>query len=77
MASYDVALWRWWPRVFADVVEDIEADSPLVAVLQLMEKHKIRVVAYAAARVVPRGPIHRYESIRRYVPPVREEVSYE
>jgi hypothetical protein len=60
MTTYDVVLWRWWPRVFADVVEEIEAQSPLVAVLRLMEQHNIRVVAYATARVLPRGPIHCY-----------------
>lgn len=87
MQYYDVALWRWWPLLMADVVEVVQAYSPRSAVYDVMERYSLRMVQRAAVRaVVPLvcpgstevrgwrgvGPILRWDDVTC---PVREEVT--
>jgi hypothetical protein len=70
---YDVALWRYWhaddlhyPESFPVVDTAVQADSPLMAALQLMEQYKIKRVARAAVGL-PDHTVQRWEQgLSRY-----------
>jgi hypothetical protein len=60
--SYDVALWRYWPTCELPVVDvSVSAVSPLLAVLSLMDRYKLKRVAYAAVGL-PDQTIKRWQS---------------
>ena len=61
MQTYDVALWRYWPDFHLPVVDYVEAETPLLAVLSLMATHKLKHVARAAVGLPDGGGIKRYE----------------
>ena len=70
MNTYDVALWRCsfdGGAHFPEYVAHIDADSPLLAALDLMNTHHLRKVARAAV-AAPDGAITRWENgLRLYV----------
>jgi hypothetical protein len=47
-ARYDVALWRYWPGSRFPSVGEVEAGSPLLAVLSLMHRCKWKQVVHVA-----------------------------
>ncbi len=49
MRRYDVALWRWWPSLFPDWCEVVEAPSPFAAVEAVMQRHGCMTVQHTAA----------------------------
>jgi hypothetical protein len=59
--TYDVALWHYWPTTALPYTDDVEAESPLLAVLSLMQAHNLKHVAYAAVRL-PDGTFQRYQT---------------
>jgi hypothetical protein len=60
--SYDVALWLFWPtNDFPIVDEMVTAASPLLAVLSLMDRCKLKRVARAAVGL-PNHSIKRWET---------------
>ena len=62
MDTYDVALWRSFPLFHGfPYVGEVQADSPLLAVLTLMSTHNLKYVAYAAARVPSQAKITRFQ----------------
>lgn len=61
MAHYDVALWRSWPSHRFPLVEEVEAETPLLAVLSLMASHNLKHVARAGVKL-PAGRIRRFEN---------------
>jgi hypothetical protein len=81
--TYSVALWRTGSRGELPFFDDLFcASSPLVAVLELMQRHKLTYVVRASVRC-PDGSMWRKEHIRRErddVFPMRslqKEISYE
>ena len=59
--TYDVALWKWWPSLGPDYVEDVQAPDALSAIYTLMRLRRLDEVAHAAARVVGRPGIERWD----------------
>jgi hypothetical protein len=60
--SYDVALWRYWPTHDLPVVDvAVSATSLLLAALSLMDRCKLRRVAYAAVGL-PDQTIKRWQT---------------
>ena len=59
-ARYDVALWRYWPSSWFPYVGEVKASSPLLAVLDLMSRCKLKHAAHVAVRL-PDGSIKRWE----------------
>jgi hypothetical protein len=49
MRQYDVALWRWWPSLFPDWCEMIDAPGAFAAVEVVMWRHGCMTVQHAAA----------------------------
>ena len=49
MRRYDVALWRWWPLLFPEWCELVEASSAFAAVEAVMRRHGCMTVQHAAA----------------------------
>jgi hypothetical protein len=49
MRHYDVAVWRWWPSLFPEWCEVIEAPSAFAAVEAVMRRHGCMTVQHAAA----------------------------
>jgi hypothetical protein len=39
MRRYDVALWRWWPSLFPEWCELVEARNVFAAVEAVMRRH--------------------------------------
>jgi hypothetical protein len=50
MRRYDVAVWRWWPSLFPEWCEAVEAPSAFAAVEAVMRRHGCMMVQHAAAR---------------------------
>lgn len=59
MASYDVALWRWWPALFPEWVCLVDAPNAFAAVEALMRACGLRWVAYASACAVDGSLVYR------------------
>ena len=49
MRRYDVAVWRWWPSLFPEWCELIEAPGAFAAVETVMRQHNCMTVRHAAA----------------------------
>src|SRR6266567_2110075 len=49
MRRYDVALWRWWPSLFPEWCDVVEAASPFAAVEAVMRLYGCMSVQHAAA----------------------------
>jgi hypothetical protein len=77
MAVYDVALWTYFPQTVSfPFCGEVEADSPLLAVLILMEHYKLKRVARAAVGL-PDGSIQRWErGVARYSEEQEEEETW-
>lgn len=58
--------YPWLPVV----TEDVEADSPLLAVLALMDRSHLRFVKHAAAQADDTYVLTHFERIKLYVDPV-------
>jgi hypothetical protein len=56
MNSYEVALWRYWPSMFPEWIEDIEDFSPQSAMYAAMRLHGLRFVQKAAVGQIKTGP---------------------
>ena len=56
MNKYDVALWRYWPSMFPEWVEEIEEFSPQSAMYAAMRLHGLRFVQKAAVGPCKTGP---------------------
>ena len=69
---YDVVLWRYWPSLFPDYVEYIQANGSYAAVMLLMERCRVEKVGYAIARLVGHSRIDRWQ--RLYFPLSRGKV---
>jgi hypothetical protein len=52
MQWYDVALWRWWPSLFPEWCEVVEAASAFAAVEAVMRLHGCMTVKHAAAQTM-------------------------
>jgi hypothetical protein len=50
MRRYDVAVWRWWPSLFPQWCEVVEAKNAFAAVEAVMRRLRLTAVLYAAAR---------------------------
>jgi hypothetical protein len=50
MRHYDVAVWRWWPSLFPEWCEVVEAANPFEAVETVMWRHGCMSVQHAAAQ---------------------------
>lgn len=79
MTRYHVALWRRWSDTslrgypwFPVVTEDVEADSPLLAVLHLMARSHLRFVRHAAVQADDTKVITHYNRVKLSADPVRE-----
>jgi hypothetical protein len=48
MQRYDVAVWRWWPSLFPEWCELVEAASAFAAVEALMRRHGCLTAQHAA-----------------------------
>ncbi len=65
--TYDVALWRFWPRDVIPYADCVSAPSPLVAALRLMACYNLRHVSRVAVGL-PDGSVWRKEQgLSRYV----------
>ncbi len=49
MRRHDVALWRWWPSLFPEWCDVVEAASPFAAVEAVMRLYGCMSVQHAAA----------------------------
>ena len=49
MRRYDVELWRWWPSLFPEWCELVEARNAFAAVEAVMRRHGCLTVQHAAA----------------------------
>lgn len=56
MNKYDVALWRCWPSMFPEWVEEIEEFSPQSAMYAAMRLYGLRFVEKAAVGLCKTGP---------------------
>ncbi|GEM_PF-6189681 len=79
MTRYHVALWRRWSDTsllgypwFPVVTEDVEADSPFLAVLHLMARSHLRFVRHAAVQADDTKVVTHYNRVKLYADPVRE-----
>ena len=63
MQLYNVALWRYFSSAELPIVEDVEAASPLLAALALMQRHKLHYVGRAAV-ASPDKTIERWPGLR-------------
>lgn len=69
--TYEVALWRRWPSLFPDRVGSVQALDALSAVRFLMRCYRLEEVAHAAAHLVGRPGIERWDYL--FVPLASEE----
>jgi hypothetical protein len=49
MRCFDVAVWRWWPSLFPQWCELVEAPDPFAAVEVVMRRHGCMTAQHAAA----------------------------
>ena len=63
MKSDDVALWLYWPALFPEWTETVEAFSEYQAVYALMRAYGLRFVEKAAVRSGDGPPIKRYYDV--------------
>lgn len=56
MNTYEVALWRYWPSMFPEWIEEIEDFSPQSAMYAAMRLHGLRFVQKAAVGLCKMGP---------------------
>jgi hypothetical protein len=56
MYRYEVALWRRWPSLFPEWIEEVEEFSPQSAMYAAMRLHGLRFVEKAAVGLVKAGP---------------------
>ena len=56
MHKYEVALWRYWPSMFPEWIEEIEEFSPQSAMYAAMRLHGLRFVEKAAVGLIKTGP---------------------
>lgn len=61
--TFDVALWRFWPALFADHVAYVDEIDPLSAVAALMRAHDLHYVQRAAISLKGGVLISRYTRI--------------
>lgn len=55
MHKYEVALWRYWPSMFLEWIEEIEDFSPQSAIYAVMRLHGLRFVEKAAVGLCKTG----------------------
>jgi hypothetical protein len=72
--TYEVALWRWWPSLFPDRVGAVHASDALSAVCWLMQCYRLEEVAHAAAHIVGRSEIERWDYLFMPLASVEDEV---
>ena len=63
MHTYDVALWRYWPALFPEWAEAVQAYSPQSAMYGLMRLHGLRFVEKVAVSACNGSPIQRYYDV--------------
>ncbi len=56
MHKYEVALWRYWPSMFPEWIEEVEEFSPQSAMYAAMRLHGLRFVQKAAVGLCKTGP---------------------
>ncbi len=55
MHTYEVALWRYWPSMFPEWIEEIEDFSPQSAMYAAMRLHGLRFVQKRRSVSAKRG----------------------
>lgn len=63
MHSYDVALWSFWPALFPEWTEEVQAYSSQSAIYELMRLHGLHFVEKAAVSDCNGSAMQRYYGV--------------